>query len=141
VAYADWRQAQSPSPHDVFEFIRQNRWKVLLLDTFNKDGRRLLDWMTYDAIGEICRCCRERGILIALAGSLGSQEISELLPLQPDVFAVRGAVCRDRNRVATVDSIRVRQLADLISSPKKAMSFPDDRSSDFAASSVSKIHA
>jgi uncharacterized protein (UPF0264 family) len=122
VAYADWRQAQAPSPQDVLDFIRINGWRVLLLDTFKKDGRTLLDWMPYDEIGEICCRCSEHGVLIALAGSLGSKEISQLLPLQPDIFAVRGAVCRGRDRMATVDSALVRQIAGMISSPKTAMS-------------------
>lgn len=120
VAYADWRQAQSPSPQDVLDFVRINRWKTLLLDTFKKDGRTLLDWMPYDEIGEIGRRCREHGVLIALAGSLGSQEISQLLPLRPDIFAVRGAVCRGRDRVATVDATLVRRITDLLNSPKAA---------------------
>jgi uncharacterized protein (UPF0264 family) len=120
VAYADWRQAQSPSTQDVLDFVRQNRWKVLLLDTFQKDGRTLLDWMSYDEIGEICWRCRKHGILIALAGSLGSKEISKLLPVQPDIFAVRGAVCGGRDRMATVDSTLVGRIADLLNSTEKA---------------------
>jgi uncharacterized protein (UPF0264 family) len=114
VAYADWRQAQAPSPQDVLDFVRINGWRALLLDTFKKEGRTLLDWMPYDEIGQVCRRCREHGLLIALAGSLGNQEISKLIPLRPDIFAVRGAVCRGRDRMAAVDSALVRRIADLL---------------------------
>jgi len=117
-AYADWRQACSPPPAEVFDFVRKNHWKVLLLDTFQKDGRTLTDWMPYDEIGGICRRCKQEGILIALAGSLTSREISLLLPLQPDIFAVRGAVCCGRDRVGTVDSRLVRHLSDLLGSTR-----------------------
>ena len=118
VVYADWRQACSPPPAEVFDFVRKNRWKVLLLDTFQKDGRTLLDWMPYDETDEICRCCKQEGILIALAGSLASREISLLLPLQPDVFAVRGAVCCGRDRMASVDSRLVQRVANLLGSTR-----------------------
>ena len=114
VAYADWRQSRSPFPYDVLDFVGENHWNVLLLDTFTKDGRTLLDWMSYDEIAEICQRSRETGILIALAGSLGSKEISQLLPLQPDVFAVRGAVCRGRDRRSTVDRTLVCRIAGLL---------------------------
>jgi uncharacterized protein (UPF0264 family) len=118
VAYADWRECRSPSPLDILDFVQKNRWGVLLLDTFHKDGRTLLDWMPHKEIGEICLCCKQERILIALAGSLSRREISLLLPLQPDVFAVRGAVCRGRDRVATVDSGLVRRVADLLVSTR-----------------------
>src|SRR6266568_2346620 len=38
VAYADWRQSRSPFPYDVLDFVGENHWNVLLLDTFTKDG-------------------------------------------------------------------------------------------------------
>jgi uncharacterized protein (UPF0264 family) len=119
VAYADWRQSRSPFPYDVLDFVGENHWNILLLDTFTKDGRTLMDWMSYDEIAEICQRSRETGILIALAGSLGSQEISQLLPLQPDVFAVRGAVCRGRDRRTTVDRTLVSRIAGLLSARNK----------------------
>jgi uncharacterized protein (UPF0264 family) len=115
VAYADWRQAQSPPPEAVWEFARDNSWKVLLLDTFRKDGRTLLDWLSIDEITQACRRCHDHGMLIALAGSLGGKEISRLLPMKPDVFAVRGAVCRRQNRTSAVDSTLVRRLSAQLS--------------------------
>lgn len=115
VAYADWHSAESPAPESVLEFVWKSAWKILLLDTWKKDGRTILDWITFREVGQLCQDCRQLGIKIALAGSLGKDQIAQLLPLEPDIFAVRGAACRGRNRRASVDSLRVRELADLLS--------------------------
>jgi hypothetical protein len=37
-----------------------------------------------------------------------------LLPLRPNWFAVRGAVCQGRQRGATIDEGKVRQLVTLL---------------------------
>ena len=75
----------------------------------------MLDWLSPGAIQELCRRCREAGLKIALAGSLGEVEIGRLLELQPDWFAVRGAACSG-GRNGTLDEGRVRELKTLISS-------------------------
>ncbi len=118
VAYADWQQAQSPPPTAVWAFARNNGWKVLLLDTFKKGEGTLLDWISLDEIQRMCGRCRNHQILIALAGSLGEKEITELLLLEPDILAVRGSVCRGHDRMATVDSALVRQLSGLLNASK-----------------------
>ncbi len=117
VAYADWRQARSPPPRAVWGFARDNGWRVFLLDTFKKDGRTLLDWISSHEIDQIGRRCRDHGVLLALAGSLGRKEIIRLLPLKPDIFAVRGAVCRGQDRTGIVDAALVRQIAELLPIP------------------------
>jgi uncharacterized protein (UPF0264 family) len=55
---------------------------------------------------------------VALAGSLGRREMEQLLPLHPDLFAVRGAACRGGLRVATVDEIEVRRLVDWLTASR-----------------------
>lgn len=114
VAYADWQRAESPPPNAVLAFVRENAWKIFLLDTWKKDGRTLLDWLSVDEVRQLCQACRQQRIAVALAGSLGRDQIFQLLPLEPDIFAVRGAVCRGKNRQTTVVSCRVRELADLL---------------------------
>jgi len=132
VAYADWRQAQSPPPTAVWTFAQSSTnwnplaygWKVLLLDTFTKGKGTLLDWMSLDDIRRMIRRCRDHKILIALAGSLGKKEIIALLSLEPDIFAVRGSVCRGHDRTAAIDSDLVRQLSKLIEVPMANFQLP-----------------
>jgi (5-formylfuran-3-yl)methyl phosphate synthase len=115
-AYADWRRAGSPAPADVCTVIRNHGFKVFLLDTWCKDGRSLLDWLSISELGRLCDWCRSAGIQVALAGSLDSAAIGRLQELEPTWFAVRGAVCRDSCRTRVIDPRRVRELADRVHS-------------------------
>jgi uncharacterized protein (UPF0264 family) len=117
VSYADWRSAQAPEPNEVCDFACRHGWSVLLLDTWTKNGLTLLDWLSVTEIDRICRRCRASGVRIALAGSLGPEEIRRLREVQPDWFAVRGAVCRQNRRINAIDAGRVRALVDLVQPP------------------------
>ena len=114
VAYADWQRAQSPPPELVAAFAREHPSRAFLLDTWQKDGSTLLDWLPGAEVTRLSLACREAGIPVALAGSLGSQEILSLREAQPTWFAVRGAVCRGGRRDAEIDPEAVRDLADLV---------------------------
>lgn len=110
VAYADWRRAGAPKPEEVCGFAIENETEALLIDTWMKDGSTLLDWLSLQQVERLHERCRTASLAIALAGSLGPAEIRMLLPLRPDWIAVRGAVCQGRQRSATVDENKVRQL-------------------------------
>jgi len=120
VAYADWQRAQAPPPADVCGFVCSRPWGAFLIDTWGKDGSTLLDWLALEALREMIAHCRAAGIPIALAGSLGIEQLRELRPLQPDWFAVRGAACRAGQRTQPIDEGRVRRLVDLLSDPLMA---------------------
>ena len=120
-AYADWQCAQAPSVEDVFQLAAEQPDSVLLVDTCCKDrggpgGRRptLLDWLPPDCVIDLCERCRDAGVRIALAGSLGLAEIEVLRDAAPDWFAVRGAVCSGGDRGAAVQVEKVRQLVDAL---------------------------
>jgi uncharacterized protein (UPF0264 family) len=113
-AYADWRRAESPPLEDVCSFAIQHKLGGLLIDTWRKDGKHLLDWLPLTELAKVCHRCREAAVEIALAGSLNHDKINLLKPLQPDWFAVRGAACRTGNRSDVVDQERVRTLKALL---------------------------
>lgn len=126
VAYADAECARAPSVEDVFDLAAQHPGSVLLLDTHCKAPlaslrhRRptLLDWLPPHAVVALCMQCRQAGVRIALAGSLGLPEIDALLPARPDWFAVRGAVCAASDRQAGVERDRVRALVERINAAR-----------------------
>ena len=117
VAYVDWERANAPSPQQVCAFACRQRWAVLLLDTWAKDGTTLLDWLSLTEVERLCQSCRRANIFIALAGSLGPKEVLALRPLRPNWFAVRGAVCRKRCRTGAIDPDAVRRMCDLVAQP------------------------
>jgi hypothetical protein len=122
VAYADAARAGSPPVAEVVEFAANAAWpdRVLLIDTFDKtvppSGRRptLLDWMPPAELSEVCGCCHEVGVRVALAGSLGVAEVRRLIELSPDWIGVRGAVCLGGERAHEINANAVRNLAELL---------------------------
>jgi len=112
VAYADWQRADAPTPDDLCRLACAGHWGPFLIDTWGKDGRTLLDFLPLAALKFLLKQCKRAQVPMALAGSLGLAEMRTLLPLKPEWFAVRGAVCRHRNRTAEVDEQKVRDLAD-----------------------------
>jgi uncharacterized protein (UPF0264 family) len=114
VAYADWQRASSPRPLELCRFAAEHACAALLVDTCVKDGRTLLDWLRQPDLTQLRLVCREKGLPLALAGSLGERQIVEILPLEPDIIAVRGAACRGGARQATVDRDAVNRLVDRV---------------------------
>jgi len=113
VAYADWEKADALPVHEVAAAATQ--WRCgLLVDTFaKKPGVNLLDWLSVTQIEELCRQCRRAEVPVALAGSLGVEEIMTLIEARPNWFGVRGAVC-DGGRQGRVLSEKVQVLVKLV---------------------------
>jgi len=111
-AYADVSSDETPSADEVCRFAVENRSGVFLIDTFNKDGRSLLDHLALPDLSRIAERCRDAGVKLALAGSLTADAIRTLLPLAPEWFAVRGAAC-EGGREGRISGERVRALAAL----------------------------
>jgi uncharacterized protein (UPF0264 family) len=114
-AYADWRRALSPDPAEVVHFALREGWSALLLDTWRKDGSTLLDWVSLKELLGWRSLCRRAGVRLALAGALGPGAIRTLLPVRPDWFAVRGAVCAQGERRGAVEGRLVRELVEMLS--------------------------
>jgi uncharacterized protein (UPF0264 family) len=115
VAYLDWEAARAPDPESVIgEAAAIGDCLGVLFDTWDKSRR-----IEYDrkAVRWIVRA-KEAGRFVALAGSLGEAAIRRLRPLNPDIFAVRGAACRGGDRNAPVDRDRVARLAEAVGQPE-----------------------
>lgn len=120
VAYADWKIAKSPPPSNIIEFAEQNECKIVLVDTFCKKNGGLFEILTADMVQNIVQEIRDRRMTSAMAGSLNIKAIETLLPLAPDIVAVRGAVCSGE-RTTTITPNKVQNLAQLISSTRTTM--------------------
>jgi uncharacterized protein (UPF0264 family) len=123
-AYADWQRAGAPPPADVCAFACDAGLGGFLVDTWNKDGSTLTDWVPAEQLHAWRECCSKAGVQLALAGNLGLAEIGALLDVAPDWFAVRGAACRD-GRTGSIDADRVRALAELLAGRALDTILPD----------------
>jgi uncharacterized protein (UPF0264 family) len=108
VAYADHGSASAPAPEEVLGSAIETGVGAFLVDTWTKDGRRLLDHIPYARVAALSQAARAAGLVFALAGSLDATAIERVAGLA-DVIGVRGAACRG-GRGGTVDPVRVREL-------------------------------
>jgi (5-formylfuran-3-yl)methyl phosphate synthase len=114
VVYGDWQHAAAPPADEVLAIAREARAAAVLVDTFGKQGGGLVDLWNTSTLAEVVAAIRGLPAAVALAGSLTMSSVGRVLPLRPDVIAVRTAACHG-GRTGTVDCARVRLLADLVS--------------------------
>ena len=114
VAYADWEKADSVPPAEVAKHAKRFRYRAFLLDTFQKDGRTLFDFMTTDEVRTLVETLHRGGVLVALGGSLTPDDRARLSGVTPDYFAVRGSACAGGKRDGTIDPGRVRKWKDAL---------------------------
>jgi uncharacterized protein (UPF0264 family) len=113
VAYVDAGQAQSPELFSVLEKTAPLGARALLLDTWGKTHGGLLDHVSYDTLRRVIQSAHSHEMLVVLGGSLISATIERLLPLAPDVVAVRGAACVGR-RDDSLDRDKIEGLVRLL---------------------------
>ena len=65
----------------------------ILVDTWAKDGRTLLDVVDESRLASLIDDARRRGLHVALAGSIDASTWTRVVRLGPDWVGVRGAVC------------------------------------------------
>jgi len=114
VVYAD-SGAEAPSAQEVVAVAASAGAAVVLVDTFDKFSGGLLVHWSLKTVAQCMERVREEGLKIALAGSLDLSAIRQLLPLRPDLIAVRGAVCRG-GRGGPLDPRLVQGLASRMKS-------------------------
>ena len=81
----------------------------MLIDTFDKRGPGLVGLWSIADLRKRIAAARQAGMLAVLGGQITAQQIPQLLPLEADFLAVRGAVCRG-DRAARLDPDRVREV-------------------------------
>lgn len=127
VVYADYTAAAAPQPERIIHIARQLAIGYLLMDTFDKQHGGLFDHLSPCEVTDLLSAARAAGMVVALAGSVTPQILSQVSECAPDLVAVRGGVCRG-GRTGQIDASLVRQFSEQLSTPPPgfALSAPFD---------------
>jgi uncharacterized protein (UPF0264 family) len=110
VAYADGAQCGAPEVDDVVTAAIETGCAGVLIDTWDKTGGSLTDWLSCSRLCAVRESTKEAGLLLALAGKVSLKNLAEVMDVRPDLVAVRGAVCREGRRESHVEAKLVGRL-------------------------------
>ena len=102
--YGDYARFGGPSPETLVEGAVAGGCRFVMLDTGIKDGLKLTDHLTYSELDSFVQLAKQHQCQVALAGSIGWEEISIMQDLGVDLIGIRGAVCQNRDRSRPIDS-------------------------------------
>ena len=117
VVYADWQSASAPSPEEILSAAIRHSCAALLIDTFDKSRGSISAHLSFEQIRHLLAAASAADLTTVLAGSLTPALARELLPLEPDFLAVRGAVCRG-GRTGVVEESLVADLVQMLLSTR-----------------------
>ena len=130
VIYTDWKSAGAPNPLAVLD--ANIDYAGVLFDTWDKS--RPARWN--DDLFEAAEAVHRRDGLLAVAGGLTPENLKATAALRPDVIAVRGAACRDGDRMKDLDQRRVAELAEIVRGlPEVARPQPTSKRTPWASGS------
>jgi len=109
VAYADAPRVRALPPADLPAAAREAGAHGVMLDTAVKDGTSSISALGAAALADLLAEARRLGLLTALAGALGGEDLSRAAEWAVDLVGVRGAAC-DGGRGGRVSAARVRAL-------------------------------
>jgi hypothetical protein len=108
--YADYGGVPSISPLLLPEIASSSGAYGVMVDTAKKDGRTLIDHLNLERLKKFIDASHEQGLKVALAGSLGMEEVLRLREVNPDIIGVRGMVCSGDRIKGRISEEKVRQL-------------------------------
>jgi uncharacterized protein (UPF0264 family) len=88
----------------------------VMFDTLGKRAGALTDHLPPARLAAHIAVARALGLTVGLAGSLKAESVADLLGLRPNLLGFRGALCRDGDRVQTLDPVRLAAIRALIPS-------------------------
>ncbi len=115
VSYADYAENNTVNPLLLPEIAVKADIDGVMIDTLNKSGKNLFDFMDVDDLKKFVSSSAESDLLSALAGSLKAADIDLLMEIDADIIGFRGAVCRENNRLSEISPEKIDNLYNLIS--------------------------
>lgn len=95
--------ADQPLDLSIIRQLKHAKFSGVMLDTMNKQSGSLATILSLIEINNFTSLAHSNQLLCGLAGSLKTQDIPDLLTLEPDYLGFRGALCKQHLRTAKLD--------------------------------------
>jgi (5-formylfuran-3-yl)methyl phosphate synthase len=113
--YADNENSGSLAPLLIPKAVFKAKADVAMIDTYQKDGKTLLDHLTEAELKKFVQSTHKFGLQAALAGSLTKEQVPKIYALNTDIVGLRGAACSNNNRLTgQVIKAKVLELSNLL---------------------------
>ncbi|MFN0055193.1 MAG: (5-formylfuran-3-yl)methyl phosphate synthase [Planctomycetales bacterium] len=120
VAYADHQCADAPAPTAVIDAVAEIHCHGVLIDTWDKRGGSLLDWLDLPQLQRLAQQACERGVWLALAGKVKREDLGHLREVSAAIIGIRSAACLQGQRDSAIDPQAIAEFrqalwADIVS--------------------------
>lgn len=124
VAYADWRAANSPAPGDVLTAAVERGFRGLLIDTWTKHGKNLLECLTTPELRRLATTAERHNLSFGLAGQLRQGDLSRLGDVPAALVGIRSAACVDGRRDGEISPTSIRAFREALQAAWSPGSIP-----------------
>ena len=115
VGYADAERIGSINPLLIPEIAYKAEADFAMIDTAVKDGKGLFAFLTANTLKRFMAKSRDRGLKVALAGSLKKEDLPAVYALGADVVGLRSVACTEGDRVkGRITKRKVEEIVEIV---------------------------
>ena len=113
--YADYQHYGCINPLTLPEVAAESGAWGVLVDVKAKNGKGLFNYLSFEDLKTIVNDSHNLGLIVALAGSLGKEDIQNMSNLGADIMGVRRGVSVFNEGTSTIDRNMVNDLTNAVS--------------------------
>lgn len=97
--YADFKKIGSVNPRLLPKIAKKASAECVMIDVKEKSSGGLFNFFSESLLKKFVKEAHEEGLIVALAGSLGLEDVHRVYKIGADVIGVRKAVCTGEDRM------------------------------------------
>lgn len=112
--YADYFKYGCVNPLMLPKCVANANGAGILIDVKEKNENGLFNYYNFDQLKKFVKEAHEYGLIVALAGHLGINDVAKVYELGADIIGVRRSVCRMINNEVKLDKDLVKEFINIV---------------------------
>jgi len=113
-SFADYKEIGSISPKETLDILVDSRADIAVIDVADKNGKHLFHYMSIEELRSFVEGAHSHGLSTLFLGSLGKDDVPQLLQTGVDIIGARSTVCREGKWYYEIEKEKVRELVKTI---------------------------